>query len=533
MDTTVPIGGSTAPATRRRLRVSFPPAVLDMLAVTFAGALFRLGPLLTSTFPLHDGGMFVVMIRDIRAAGMSLPAFTSYNGGGIPFDYPPLALWVAALLPADPLTIVRFAGPLAAVLTVPMVYLLALELLPGRPYAYVSALLYAVVPRGWDWLIAGGSLTRTPGFLLALVGIWMLLRLYRTGRSRYVIGAAVFGGLAVLTHPEAALFLAVASGLLALVRVRDRATLRSTIWVATGIFLVALPWPLILATRGHLMDLAQVGSQGINLVSSFVSIFMWRFTDEVYAPAILALGLIGALALVQRRSAFVALWLVVEACLVLRGSATYACVPLAMAASVGLYDGIGQGILRIPSSDVFRSTAVRGLLLLVLAWSAFNDVGLWYMQDPPFDGLSPSGVSTMAWLKANTPSDASFAVVGGKAWPEDVYGEWLPALTDRVSVATIQGREWASRSAWDEALASYNSLQTCVYFDAECVVTWAKAHPEKGTAFVYVVDSLASHALLLDVEASPQFQVVHKGDDGVVARLVAGPGTTRDTALTH
>ena len=161
--------------------------------MTFAGALIRLGPALASPFPLHDGGLFVVMIRDIRAAGMSLPATTSYNGGGIPFDYPPLALWLAALLPADPLTIVQFAGPLAAVLTVPMVYMLALELLPGRPYAYVAALLYAVVPRGWDWLIAGGSVTRAPGLLLALVAIWMMLRVYRAGGSRYVMGAGLFG----------------------------------------------------------------------------------------------------------------------------------------------------------------------------------------------------------------------------------------------------------------------------------------------------------------------------------------------------
>ena len=158
MDATEPIVDLTAPAPAPRRRGTFlAPSLLDMLAVTFAGAMFRLGSVFTSTFPLHDGGMFVVMIRDIRAAGMTLPATTTYNGGGMPFDYPPLALRVAALLPADPVTIVRFAGPLAAVLTVPMVYLLTRELVPGRPYAYVAALLYAIVPRGWDWLVAGGS----------------------------------------------------------------------------------------------------------------------------------------------------------------------------------------------------------------------------------------------------------------------------------------------------------------------------------------------------------------------------------------
>ena len=530
METAAPID-LTAPATPRR-RLSPAPVLLDMLAVTIAGALFRLGSLLTSPFPLHDGGLFVVMIRDIRAAGMAIPSTTSYNGGGIPFDYPPLALWLAALVPADPLTIVRFAGPLAAVLTVPMVYLLALELLPGRPYAYVSALLYAVIPRGWDWLVAGGSLTRTPGFLLALIAIWMLLRLLRTGKRRYVVGAAISAGLTALTHPEAALFLAMAFGLIALMRVRDRAALRSVIWIAAGGLLITLFWLLLLASRGHLVDLTQAGSQGLDPSTTIAAIVALRLTDEIYFPAVLGLGLIGALALGGRKSWLVVMWLAAEVMLATRGAETYACIPLSMAASVGLYDGIGQGVLRIPSPDVFRSSAVRALLLVVLAWSAFNGIGLTVEQIPPFDSLSAGGVDSMTWLGANTPSDARFVVVSGQPWPRDVYGEWLPALTGRVSVATVQGREWASRAAWDQALVAYDDLQQCVHYDAACLVSWIRAHPGTGPSYVYVVDehntndaldTNDTHPLLLDVLASPDFQVVHRGNDGVVARLIAAP----------
>ena len=521
MDTAAPIDDLTAPATGRR-RFGPTPFMLDLLAVTLAGALFRLGSVLTSPFPLHDGGLFAVMIRDIRADGMAIPATTTYNGG-LPFDYPPLALWLAALVPADPLTIIRFAGPLAAVLTVPMVYLLALELLPGRPYAYMSALLYAVIPRGWDWLVAGGSVTRTPGFLLALVGIWMLLRLYRTGGSRYVAGAAVSAGLAVLTHPEAALFVAMAFVLITLVRVRDRAALGSAILVAVGGFLVTLPWLLLLASRGQLSDLAQAGSQGADPSITIASIVTLRLTDEIYFPAMLGLGLVGALALAQRRSWFIVLWLLAEVLLATRGAETYACIPLTMAASVGLYDAIGQGILHIPSPDVFRSNAVRAVLLMVLAWSACNGIGLVVAEDPPFDGLSADAVNTMAWLKVNTAADARFVVVSGKPWPSDVYGEWLPALTDRISVATVQGREWASRSAWDQAVVRYEDLQDCAHYDAACLVSWMRAYAGTGPDYVYVVDAPDTHPLLLDVVASPEFQVVHKGDDGVIARLIAAP----------
>jgi hypothetical protein len=512
----VPEAGRTS----RRLRLRISPRLLDMLAVTFAGALIRLGPALVSPFPLHDGGFFVVMIRDIRAAGMTLPATTSYNGGGIPFDYPPLALWLAAVLPVDPLMIVQFAGPLAAVLTVPMVYKLALELLPGRPYAYVSALLYAVVPRGWDWLVAGGSVTRAPGLLLALVGIWMMLRVYRRCGSRYVVGAGLCGGLAVVTHPEAGVLVAVAFGLLALVHVRSRGELRTTIWVAVGVCVPVLPWLALLASRGSLQDLLHAGSLGANPVATAISLFRWDIADEILAPAVLALGLIGALALARRRWLFIVIWLLTELGLSVRGAATYACIPLSLAASVGLYDAIGRGILRIPRRMVFHSNAVRGILLMVLAWSAFNIVGIWYAKDPPFDGLSSSGLDTMAWVKANTPADSRFVVVSGQPWPNDAYGEWLPALTDRVSLATVQGREWASRATWDGQVQSYNSLQRCIYYDAECVASWAAPELDKGPVYVYLVDSVDSHALLMSVKSSHAFQVVRESDEGIVALLV-------------
>ena len=503
---------------RPRRRVA--PVLLDMLAVTFAGAMVRLVPVLLSGFPLHDGGLFVVMIRDIRNAGMSLPTATSYNGGGIPFDYPPLALWIAALVPADPITIVRFAGPLVAILTVPAVYLIASELLPGRPYAYVSALLYAIVPRGWEWLIAGGGLTRAPGLLFALLGIWQLLRMYRTGRWRNAVGAALFGGLAALCHPEAMLFVAMTFSLLALVRVRNRATLVVTGAVAAGVFIVMLPWLLFLASQGRLLDLAQAGSDGLNPVAWIASVFVWNFTAELLAPILLVLALIGSLTLIERRWFFIPLWLLAEVLLAVRGAFTYACIPVVLAASVGVYDSIGRGILRIRRRDVFRNNAVRGVLLLTVVLSTFNDVGVWALQDPPFDGVSPSGVATMTWLGTNTPTDASVSVVNGHSWYSDVYGEWLPALSGRVSVTTMQGREWASRSVWDADLTAYNDLQQCALEDAGCTATWMIVHQAHRDAYLYIIDSDRTHALILSVEASRQFRVVHQADDGIVALLL-------------
>jgi len=118
--------------------------------------------------------------------------------------------------------------------------------------------------------------------------------------------------------------------------------------------------------------------------------------------------------------------------------------------------------------------------------------------------------------------NAQFAVVSGATWWDDVYGEWLPALTDRVSMATTQGFEWKGPAEWDSRLRQFDELQECVKSDAGCVADWMRAHPVPGPAYAYVVNSDASSALMHSVLRSSSFEVVHSGDDGVVARLIAG-----------
>jgi hypothetical protein len=52
----------------------------------------------SSSFPLNDGGMFYAMVRDLQGNGYAIPSFTSYNLGNVPFTYPPLGFYLAAVL---------------------------------------------------------------------------------------------------------------------------------------------------------------------------------------------------------------------------------------------------------------------------------------------------------------------------------------------------------------------------------------------------------------------------------------------------
>lgn len=81
------------------LRVQFKPttktitaALLGLVVVT------RLCLLFTRTFPLGDGGFFYAIVESMAYHGQWWQAYVEFNGQSIPFAYPPLGFWIAALL---------------------------------------------------------------------------------------------------------------------------------------------------------------------------------------------------------------------------------------------------------------------------------------------------------------------------------------------------------------------------------------------------------------------------------------------------
>ena len=163
-----------------------------------------------ANFPLNDGGLFFTMTRDLQAAGFVLPATTTYNDLAIPFAYPPLGFYIAGLLSSAfgvaLLPLFQFLPLLFSTLTIPVLYLIAREILGSRFQALVATWAFALLPRGFEWLVVGGGLTRSLGLLLGLLAILEGIRFFRTSRPRHGIAMGVLAGLTALSHPEAVLF---------------------------------------------------------------------------------------------------------------------------------------------------------------------------------------------------------------------------------------------------------------------------------------------------------------------------------------
>jgi hypothetical protein len=190
--------GDAAPDLSRRA------FVLLLLAVVSLGALVRASFVLAADFPLGDGGLFYQMIRDLQHAGYALPSTTTYNHAGIPYVYPPLMLYAAALVDrATPLTLfdaLRFLPLVGSIATIAAVGLLARDMLASRTAAVAAAFAFAMVPRGFLWLIMGGGITRSFGVAFAILTIHAAYLLFTRRRWRFAAGATLFASLGLLTH---------------------------------------------------------------------------------------------------------------------------------------------------------------------------------------------------------------------------------------------------------------------------------------------------------------------------------------------
>lgn len=94
-----------------------------------------------------------------------LPATTSRNGLDIPFAYPPLASYVAGalstLIGIELIELFRFLRVLFATLTIPVVYVLAREVLASCFQALLATWAFALLLRAFDWsVLAGGGRRR-------------------------------------------------------------------------------------------------------------------------------------------------------------------------------------------------------------------------------------------------------------------------------------------------------------------------------------------------------------------------------------
>jgi len=528
-------------------------AWLGVLLATLLGAFVRLAPVMASDFPLNDGGLFYVLIRDLQAESYRLPTFTAYNQASIPFIYPPLSFYLTGFLSdvsgVGVLVLLRLLPALISIATIPALYLLARRLLVSGTASVIATFSFALLPTAFDFMIVGGGLPRALGFLFAILTLHQAAALYSSAGRARLASTTIFAGLTVLCHPVVAWFTFYSLAVLLLFKVCNRRGLANSAVVIVGtIILTALWWGTNLARHGIDPFLAAFQA-GTRPWSAILAPFLFMQTNEPYLTLQAVFALLGVFLSLRKREFHLPVWLAAVFCLESRLTATYAVIPTALLVGIG-FEGIVLRGLKGPGDALMGGKLGRaddpekdGTAPSSLVTGAAGRVGmiasayfLIYLLiaaflSAPRQALSRSHRQAMQWIRENTPDTSRFAVISGIDLAGiDYVSEWFPALTDRTSVATPQGYEWFADQEFDARWEAHSELQRCQRLGADCLEAWAE---EARTTYdhVFVVkrqgiggaDSTGG-GLYESLLESPSYHAIYDLED--VAVFTHLPGTS-------
>ncbi|MPZ97803.1 MAG: hypothetical protein GEU80_00470 [Dehalococcoidia bacterium] len=528
-----------------RARIAVRPTAFDgaVLFVATLAAAVRLRHLMRSEFPLNDGGLFYAMARDVQASRYGLPEFTSYNGGDIPFSYPPFGIYVAALsdhlLPLDLEQVFRLVPLVFSVLTVLAVFLLARSLFGSLVAAVAAGLTFACVPRAFLWLIMGGGVTRAPGLFVALMALYFLDRALQQ-RSRWMLlWATVCSALTVLSHLETAWFLATSVPVFLLWRGRSRFGVTGVALFGLGTVALTAPWwGLVLIRHGLSPFLAAMESGGTMLSQGSLGAGgLWDYlqnpemTSEPLFPVFWLLALLGFGVALGRGSLLLPVWWASIVLIGTRAAPTFVIVPMALlvgGAAIEVRWWLawlgeqleGQAVLQ---GVRFSLTTFLVAGVMVLLGSGLV-VGPGQGREGDFlQALSVAQVHAIERVERATPESAQILVLPSDDWYVDRPAEWLPALTGRVSLATPQGQEWLPGSFEEHAYAHWLAWG-CSGEAPRCLERWAQRF--EGFDYVFVPGQCCSE-LLATLRNDRRYDAVFVEPGGA---LFARPGLTPGSA---
>jgi len=492
------------------------------------GALVRFAPTLMTGSPVNDGGMFYVMIEDLKASHFLLPAFTTYNHLGIPFAYPPLSFYVGGLISLSgisTLDIIRWLPPLVSTLAIPAFYWMAGLVLNSWTKAALATLVYALMPRSFSWYIMGGGLSRSFGVLFLLLACASAWSLFTKPAPKYIFLTILFGAGAVLSHPETGVHAAASCILIWFFKGRTLRGLRDASLVAPGVFLLTGPWwGTVIAQHGLAPFQSALGTGGYGAVGWFPG-FIFDITQERFVAVLTILGILGLLIQLIRHDWFLPVWVLLPFVVEPRSAAAIAAFPLSMLACIGFADFF------VPRLAAFRSAAAGDprdwvsyitrsrsaqialgcLIFPVLISSLSYDLSLANYVVPV------ESRTAMQWVRLNTPPDSRFVVLTGRDDPfSNSSAEWFPVFAGRTSLNTIQGREWLLGRDFAPFFNGLHDLQNCLGTDSGCLDRWASQY-NLHFDFVYLERSGQIPATLASqLRLDPGYALVFENGGAVV-----------------
>lgn len=447
---------------KRALSAEDVPKLILLVAVILGGW-FRFMPAWLAGFPVNDGGMFYVMVKELQAERFIPPLYTSYNQLNIPFAYPPLAFYFGALLSrafhVSELDILRWLPPLVNTLTIPAFYLLAREIVEDKLKSAVAALVFAFTPHMLEWLSMGGGLTRSFGALFMMLTALYSHRLFARGENRHILPTILFGSLTALSHTESTVYAIVIPITFWAFASRSLRGIRQGLGVAAGVLPIAGAWYGFIVFKHGFDPLLSALETGAHDPLALIRLFnMSKITVEPMISLLGAAGLLGAALLAARKQYLIPALVVVIYFTQPRSAHTVVNIPLALAAGTFIVDSV---LIPFKGKSLYLIAFTSPFLLLNIVYQGYL-VSLNHVSEEERESFD--------WVAANTPEQSRFLVLTGEADPMcDSASEWFPALANRRSITTVQGREWVSGGEIENFIIHRISLEACLDDTAGCL----------------------------------------------------------------
>jgi hypothetical protein len=369
----------------------------------------------------------------------------------------------------------------------------------------------------------GGGVTRSIGFLFAILAIYFVWEVFQENKISYkLIWVALFSSLTILSHPVTSLFLLFS--VIVIYLYHHPVQIKILLILAALILLGSSPWwgtvfryhgitPFFGASNtGHLnwFEIKNLMTQ------------KYGYENSYFLSIVSVLAILGLFSKRKKMSLTLGILCVVGYVVIPRGGVDLLTIYLPVLATLGFQVVTGawnaeystEGRNYFP--DELKSKQTRAFLIFIFIYVFLGAYTYKFVENKADLRLNESNILAMEWLRDNTDETDSILVFppseANRYWWNDFISEWLPALSERESLTTVQGYEWIP-SIFEERVKSYTELRNCS-LDYSCIKEWQAKNSPKAN-YIYF-DDLAKFGILSEkFLSSDSYSIIYE-NEGVV-----------------
>jgi hypothetical protein len=460
----------------------------------------------SSNLPLNNGGLYLFFSEIIMQNNFSYPAFIPfYTESGIPFAYPPLLFYLAALVSKlfhIPLLILFIYTPtIISIVCIFAFYFLVKELFSEKSLILVSTIIFALYPPLIAYSAQGLFLVHGVGTLLFILGFILVLRWMKGNNDTIIFFIGILFGLLLLSSPRCAFAYALVLLTVAFLNPRKKTFfgLACIVIIAT---LVSSPW-WITVIQNHGITVLFNGfmvRQPTAVFNIFINIYVYNFYN--YQLSLIIIGLLGLFYYIIKKEFFLP---VLFFLLVLSGGYGVVSIPLIVVIilfSVGLVNVIFPALKVILNADTPTKTLLPLfftilIVTLILGGSYIQNRDFFESRYSSLKDDETAQFEAMYWIEQNTENTSTFIVkdvIASEQKNQFWIGDWFPAITHRKTLNTFYGNEWSNKpQLWLSDLELSNCKDTSCFENVSSTYNFNYTHvyiikyPENG----YIISSFA------------------------------------------